>query len=123
MGIDINVWVEGDVTDEEYQQGLAEFEFRIDGHTLTREGWTPGRVELDKEASWTRYWGPHYERGPWPEIAGWLEALRAAFPNHVIRYGGDNDEEYGEEVDDDMMRRYWAHWRSPAAHNYRDAFK
>jgi hypothetical protein len=38
----------------------------------------------------TRYYGPCYERGPWPEIAAYLLELLADKDVEAILYGGDN---------------------------------
>src|SRR5689334_7021691 len=119
MGIDIQIYVKGDVSDEELDRARDEWDFRIYDARLERSDWDhdKGRVQVDQ--TYIRYWGPGYERGPWPQIASWIEAMSAAFPNRDICYGGDDDDdETIPIVTDDMMRKFWAHWRSPKAHDY-----
>ncbi len=44
------------------------------------------------EVNWSgmRYYGPGYERGSWPVIAGVIQWLRHRFKDCVVYYGGDN---------------------------------
>lgn len=43
-------------------------------------------------SSSTRYYGPHYERGPWPEIAAYLLELMADPNIEAVAYGGDSSD-------------------------------
>src|SRR3954470_2364869 len=110
MGLDVNLYVGGTVTDEEFERGKDAFTDRVvagcegDDIELVR-GWE-NRVEL---STYARYWGPGYERGSWPWIHTWIRALRAAFPGKPIHYGSDSDDD-APEVSDAMLAEYWAHW-------------
>jgi len=58
-----------------------------------------------------RYYGPGYERGPWPEIAGILEWLRRQPEVSELRYGGDSGGcEDLELVTPGLLESLWAHW-------------
>lgn len=62
----------------------------IDGtvsESIQTEGYTH---EL---SSMTRYYGPHYERGPWPSIAAYLLELLADQNIEAVGYGGDGGED------------------------------
>lgn len=117
MGLDVNIYVGGAVTDEELERAQDEFAHRVGYMTDARleRGWE-GRVELD--AGGARYWSPNYERGPWPTIHNWIRGLRASFPGHSIHYGSDGDWEHAPEVTDEMLAEYWAHWESPHWDDY-----
>lgn len=118
MGLDATIIITGPITDAELEAGIEEFDARTYHADVTVSRDDYGTVEVDCGSA--RYWGPGYERGPWPQIAGWIEAARAAFPGHVIRYGGDLvDDTEGQVMDDEAMSRFWAHWRSPHFHDYR----
>lgn len=43
-------------------------------------------------SSMTRYYGPGYERGPWPSIAAYLLELLADPNVEAVGYGGDNSD-------------------------------
>lgn len=121
MGLDATIIITGPVTDEELEKGIEEFDARTydTGATIGRDDY--GTVEVER--AYARLWAPGYERGPWPRICGWIEAARAAFPGHEVRYGGDLlDDTEGITMDDETIAEYWAHWRSPHFHDYRRRF-
>jgi hypothetical protein len=63
----------------------------------------------------TPYYGPHYERGRWPEIAAALEFLRRRLPTGRVWYGRD-DGDWVREVTRESLDELWNHW---AAHGGR----
>lgn len=68
---------------------------------------------------WTRYWGPHYERGDFPLIytlSAWLEARFA--PCGTVMYGGDSSDSLFP-LDSDARKELIAHAVSDEANNYR----
>ncbi len=67
-----------------------------------------------------RYYGPGYERGQWPTIAGVLTAVQHMYPECEIRYGSDADDIDGmKAVTPDFMAQMWRYWLSDAGHEYR----
>jgi hypothetical protein len=116
MGIDVNLYAIGTVTDDELTAAnafLAEREVRA---TLSRYRWRHDRIEADMNGA--RYYGPHYERGPWPEIHLAIVSVAAALPNCVVHYGGDTDPE-SPEATPEALAEIWAHWLSPHWNDYR----
>lgn len=130
MGIDVNLYAEGQVTDEELAAACSFLEHRVpelawndhlDRTLLVRNphygdhtGDTP-RVELN---TGSRYWGPGYERGPWPLISAAILAMRVALPQCQVFYGGDTSHD-GQPADDEMLMEFWLHWLSPEGDAYR----
>lgn len=116
MGIDVNLYVEGIVTDDELNAAVTFFKERELRGTPIRARWEPNRIDIDMDGA--RYYAPHYERGPWPDIAVCIMAAVAAFPTCTVHYGGDNDFE-SPIVDDDLLAGYWAHYFGPHWNDYR----
>lgn len=123
MGIDVNLYAEGVVTDEELAAAEVLFDERsmlgsVTGFShLSRPKYsdTP-RVERNTLA---RYYSPGYERGPWPAIYGDIMLMRAAFPNCTVHYGGDSYHECGEATDEEMAK-LWAWFVGPNGNGYRN---
>lgn len=88
---------------------------RVDGYDYD----TGAPLEL---ATHHRYYGPHYERGPWPEIAGMITWLRLNFPAGKVWYGGDSGDSL-PLVDDVLMARNWEHWATHGGIPYRSCGK
>jgi len=65
-----------------------------------------------------RYYGPGYERGPWPRIAGHIEWLRHRFPDGKVWYGGDSGDTLNK-VTDAFMAGMWKHWATVGGEPYR----
>lgn len=67
-----------------------------------------------------RYYGPGYERGDWPRLAGLLGWLNFNLPAAKVYYGGDSGGRLGL-ADGDFLDEMWAHWaehgRLPYAYN------
>ena len=69
-----------------------------------------------------RYYGPGYERGPWPIIAGVLMALHASLNVETVWY-------FGDSVDGDnpftpqRVHEFNAHYMAVGDRPYRNAFK
>lgn len=122
MGVDVNLYAVGDVTDERLSEAKAYMAERFpapegsDWPHLDRPEW-----EEDGRIGWgcfDRYYGPGYERGDWPRIYAMIRALKAALPECTIHYGGDTDDE-SPEATDDYLAEIWAHWLSSAWNDYR----
>lgn len=112
MGIDAKIYVEGPISDAEFDAAEAYLiarEYSIE-RTYT------GGAGIDTPA---RYYGPGYERGPWPYLYGGIQALRGAFPDRPVFYGGDTwDDEMLKPVTDEELARIWEHWRGPDGRAY-----
>ena len=132
MGIDVNLYAEGVVSDEELAAAIEYLRHRLDYFVwqpshgeersiLTRRGWSSSpdpdgtRIEVN---TLERYYGPHYERGCWPRIYGAILLLRAALPQCTIYYGGDTSDD-GLEATDELLTEYWAHFLGPDGDAYR----
>lgn len=63
-----------------------------------------------------RYYGPGYERGPWPVISALLRWMQINFPSAIIYYSGDTREltEYTADVE----KIIWDHFSGPNSMNY-----
>ena len=121
MGIDVILYAVGDVTDETLAAANAYLEEHLGEHDkyadawLIRSKWEPERVEF---STFNRYYGPGYERGPWPFIYSHIRALERALPACAIFYGGDTDDD-GSPVSDPMLEEMWEHWLGPHGQDYR----
>jgi hypothetical protein len=122
MGLDVNLYAEGDYTTEELQAADAYLLARStlpdpaynDGHAIVRDSDT-GRVELYTLA---RYYGPGYERGDWPTIYGAIRLMQTAFPRCRVYYGSDSMDD-GEECTDEFLAELWEHFLGPNGDDYR----
>lgn len=117
MGIDVNLYVTGFVTDPELDAAVRFFKERELRGIPERSRWRDDTIDIDMNGA--RFWGPGYERGPWLEIHACILATVAAFPGHSVYYGGDSDGDMSPIVDQDMLDEYWAHWLSPHWNDYR----
>jgi hypothetical protein len=127
MGLDVNLYAEGEVTDEEFEpanaylknrSNLAE-DWRSTGYVITRRNdeWLPGpRIELE---TMHRYWGPGYERGPWGSIYEAIRLMQHAFPACTVFYGNDSTDE-GQECTEEMLAEFWEHFLGPNGDDYRE---
>lgn len=127
MGIDVNLYAEGDVTDEQLAAANDYLTKRCDiaddwdksGQVLVREDrdwYDRPRVTLK---TFVRYYGECYERGPWPAIYGAIRLMQTCLPDCRIFYGGDTSDE-GLEVDDEYLTEMWAHYLGPNGDDYRE---
>lgn len=69
-----------------------------------------------------RYYGPGYERGPWPSIAAVLMALHASPDVEKVWYFGDcsdGDEPFTPQ----LVQEFSAHYMTEGDRPYRGAFK
>lgn len=115
MGLDVNLYATGVVTDDELEQAVEFFRVRELRGTPIRDRWEANRIDVDMGGS--RYYGPHYERGPWPEIALNIMATVAAFPSCTVHYGSDSTVD-APIVDDDLLTEMWRHYFSPRWNDY-----
>ena len=69
-----------------------------------------------------RYYGPGYERGPWPRIAAVLMALHASKDVEAVWYFGDCSE--GDEpFTPQRVQEFSAHYMANGDRPYRNAFR
>lgn len=130
MGVDVNLYAEGEVTDEQLATAETYLNARgyhgwtsdpnVNGPVLRREHAFDDeegpRVEF--RTLW-RFYGPGYERGDWPRIYGAIIALRSALPHCRVFYGGDSTDN-GTEATPEFLESVWAHWIGPEGTAYRD---
>lgn len=72
-----------------------------DGYEPPEPKWIDGHVSAStyisgythELSSCTRYYGPGYERGPWPDIAAYLLELLADPNIEAVGYGGDSSDD------------------------------
>lgn len=119
MGLDVALFVEGDISDDliaEARKLLAECSLldTWDGVWIERSKYHPGRVE---RRTLMRYYGPGYERGDWQAIYADILLMRIAFPGHIVYYGNDCQEFY-EEATDERLKEIWDHWLGPNGEAY-----
>jgi hypothetical protein len=130
MGVDVTLYAEGEITDEEITAATEYLKARCwiaddyDGKwpLLSRESydWFPApRVELSNNQ---RYYGPGYERGDWPGIYGAIRLMQAAFPDRKVFYGGDSSD-VGEECTEEFLAAMWEHFLGPHGDDYRISHK
>lgn len=117
MGIDVNLYVEGEIADGELEAAETFMQKRVsrlgwddqdDPNLLVRNECEP-RVEFQ---TYSRYYGTGYPRGYWPFIYAAIVAMRAAFPERKVFYGGDVSDT-GMEATDEYLATLWEHWLSP----------
>lgn len=126
MGVDVELYAVGEITDDEIAKAVAFIGPRLssgmcwredDGFPLLdRPSWAPERICLSTPS---RLYGVGYERGDWPAIYGAIRLMQAAFPGRPIHYGGDNIDEH-VAVTDESLAALWAHWLGPDGDAYRE---
>jgi hypothetical protein len=128
VGIDCEIYVEAEVTDEflsfaeEYMmKRVPSFAWRRDeGDTiLRRRDYPEPRVEVQ---TLSRYYGTGYERGDWPDIYAAIRAMQGVFSDRPVFYGGDVSE-YGMECTPEFLEEHWTHWQSAEGFGYRDRIR
>jgi hypothetical protein len=122
MGIDVQIYATGALTDEELSAAeryltsrLGDAPEYLGGRWLSRDD-EEGRVDF---GGYGRLYHVGYERGDWPKIYGWIRLMQAAFPQAQVCYGGDTDFEC-PTVDDDELTRIWDHYLGPHGDDYRE---
>lgn len=124
MGIDVNLYVEADVSPERLNAAEEVLRARStipdarNGRALVVEDddWLPRpRVSL---YTLSRYYGPGYERGDWPSIYGAIRLMQALFPEAKVYYGGDSSDD-GCECTDEYLAEVWEHFLGPNGDDYR----
>jgi hypothetical protein len=128
MGIDVKLYAEGEVGDEELDDATAFMTARcsivdtFDGKYLALsldDSYDPPRIEL---CTMQHYYGPGYERGDWPSIYGAVRLLQAALPACRVFYCGDVSDD-GQECDEEFLAGMWAHFVGPHGDDYRREVK
>ena len=124
MGIDVNLYAEGHVSDERLAEATA---YMLDRCYIvdTFDGKFPA-LERDNSydhprirvSTMSRYYGAGYERGDWPSIYGAIRLLQTALPGCVVHYGGDTDDD-APEVTEESLAETWAHFLGPNGDDYR----
>lgn len=127
MGVDVNLYAVGPVTDEQLDaandflvsRGVTGYDIDTGRDTappLQRDRWADdGRISCEIS---TRYYGPGYERGHWPQIHNAIVCLRVALPQCQVFYDGDYSDD-GALVTDDLLAEIWTHWLGPNGQAYR----
>lgn len=114
MGLDAEILIKGDITDD----ALAGLNDALWGRWIAeRPLWRDGKeinvfVKVDGGARFDsiwRYWGPGYERGPWPYIHAVLRlASTLGLP---VLYGHDCQEEEDYVTwAPEWEQEYWVHY-------------
>jgi hypothetical protein len=124
MGIDVNLYAEGHVTDEQLEEASAYMlarcsiadTFSGQFSVLERnDSYDRPRVVL---STMSRYYGPAYERGDWPSIYGAIRLMQKALHPLPVFYGGDSSED-GEECTQEFLHAMWSHFLGPHGDDYR----
>lgn len=123
MGVDVNLYAEADpspeelATAEEFFTARSNIGYGAEANLVIEdmEWFSRPRVTVDTMA---RYYGPGYERGPWPDIYGAIRTLQAAFPEAKVFYGGDTSDD-GIECTDEYLAEIWEHFLGPHGDDYR----
>lgn len=121
MGIDVNLYAVGKVTAAGLEAAEVFISERCDDRDgcyetwLRRSAYGPDRIEFQ---TLHRYYGPGYERGPWPVIHNYIVTLRAALPGCTVHYGGDSDWGNSPEATDDYLAEIWQHYLGPDGFAY-----
>lgn len=126
MGLDVLLYAEGDVTDEElatasgYMKARCPIVDTFDGKYEALGRSDEGEYERERIvfSTMNRYYGPGYERGDWPAIYGAIRLLQTALPRCRVFYGGDCYET-GEECTPVFLSGIWAHFLGPNGDDYR----
>jgi hypothetical protein len=116
MGVDVEIAVEG-ATEWRHDHRLAKEALNLIGADHGR--WVQVIDGALVISGMSRYYGPGYERGPWPQIYAAIRAVREMYPCHVVRYGGDiADWQYHAIADDEYLEKVWRHWLGPHGDDY-----
>lgn len=129
MGVDVNLYVVDNAETGQKELDLINRWLMDRGvHGYDPEDWDNdhnapplGRDNYEpKHLEWktlSRFYGPGYERGHWPNIYNGIVCIRAAFPDYEIHYGGDTTLA-APRVTDGMLQKYWDHWLSDDGREY-----
>lgn len=130
MGIDAEIYGVGDITDARLHE-VEQFFLRRgpegfailgeDGHFLNRRR-DPRIITLDTLSRW---YGPGYERGSWPDIALALETFRRAAPELTIYYEDDTTCEFDQQFKytPELAAEMWDHYFGPHGDAYHDRWR
>lgn len=131
MGIDAEIYGVGDITDARLREAEEFFIHRgpngfarsdETGHFLYRRDANPQVIQLQTMSRW---YGPGYERGWWPDIALALETFRRAAPELTIYYEDDTTCEYDRQIEytPRLASQMWDHYFSPLGDAYYERWK
>lgn len=117
MGLDVNLYALGKVTDEQLQ---AANEFLLERHVVGFDENPLIRSSLPDRIEWctiSRFYGIGYERGYWPNIHHAIVCISAALPHCEVFYGNDCRDD-GEKITRTMLNKLWEHWLGPDGRAY-----
>ena len=115
MGIDIKAYIRGALSPEIHERVHNAVQ-SIGGDGIAFRAAHGEDPALTFCTSWRSYYGPGYERGPWPVISAVLDILRAVAPDGEVYYHGDSSWYFElppfTREDQDAVWRHWAgpHW-------------
>jgi hypothetical protein len=123
MGVDVELYVEADISDEEliekdrYYKSITNFGdyaearyglFKLIRQNLPWYGCGP-TVEV---YSLDRYWGPSGGKGHWPQILDGIRALQMTFPNSPIHYHDDTWDGPSDPLTEDDITEMTLYWNA-----------
>ena len=113
MGIDVEIYFEADGEP-------SDLRVMVEGSALEADEYARQFGPTHRISSATRYYGPGYERGPWPEICGTLMTLFAS-PNvkRVWYFGDCSDIEGQDPINIDAVLRISRHYMENGERPYR----
>lgn len=117
MGIDAQIYLKADNDAPEFEWPLP------NGYTLQPADPERAPTGATHEVyTLSRYYGPGYERGPWPDLCAVLMLLHACPSVQTVWYGGDNTDD-APECPPTRVQELAAHFMTYGCRPYRDGFK
>jgi len=126
MGLDAQIYVKGNITEEHAKHVSALLLNRVPGFVddWEKDGAVFTRSKYDDDGRYvvqtlSRYYDEAYERGNWPDIYAVIMLLKHQFPWCTVHYGSDSTDDC-PEVTADYLADTWAHWASDDGDAYHD---
>lgn len=113
MGIDACIYVK---TRDGQEPHLCD-SLPNDCTVIAAQEWASAGATHEVDQCW-RYYGPGYERGPWPRIAAALMALHASPNVETVWYFGDCND-FGEPFTPERVHEFNAHYMKEGDRPYR----
>ena len=126
MGLDVSIRVKGPVSYEELEAADKFVKARVFAPPDYEDKWFVHLGENGEEAQFvtlSRYYGPGYERGNWPDIYGYVRLTQAAFPGHEVYYGSDSGYRLGLLVTEEFLQSLWDWYLGPHGNDYHQDWK